>query len=289
MGQYNAPLARHALRAARTARRARPNSSNLPAHAEIDADYHQPGILEEGAASSLPRCCSRSTRSATAKAASSILATHAVSHADGFQGGLPASSSMAGWPALTCDPEYGGQGLPIAGLLNNSALLKCSTRRTRPGTMYPGLSHGAYECLHEHGTPEQKELYLPKLVSTAQWTGTMCLTEPHCGTDLGLLRSKALPQADGSYRITGTKIFISAGEHDITENIHSPGAGSPARCAGGTKGISLFIVPEVPSQCGRQSVGERNKHPPAARWRQDGHPWQRSTCQMNLDDAPPAG
>src|SRR5438132_1111176 len=85
-------------------------------------------------------------------------------------------------------------------------------------TMYPGLVHGAYEALHAHGTDEQKKTYLPKLVS-GEWTGTMCLTEPHCGTDLGMLRSKALPQADGSWLITGNKIFISAGEHDMSENI----------------------------------------------------------------------
>ncbi len=98
-------------------------------------------------------------------------------------------------------------------------------------TMYPGLSHGAYECLREHGTDEQKALYLPKLTS-GEWTGTMCLTEPHCGTDLGLLRTKAEPQADGSYRLTGNKIFISAGEHDLAEQHHPPRAGAPARCAG---------------------------------------------------------
>ena len=121
----------------------------------------------------------------------------------------------AGWASLSCDPEYGGQGLPIA--LNN-ALYETLNSASIAWTMYPGLSHGAYECLHEHGTDEIKALYLPKL-TTGEWTGTMCLTEPHCGTDLGLLRSKAIPNADGSYSITGTKIFISSGEHDMAENI----------------------------------------------------------------------
>ena len=110
-------------------------------------------------------------------------------------------------------------------------------------TMYPGLSHGAYECLHAHGTPEQKATYLPHLTS-GHWTGTMCLTEPHCGTDLGMLRTKAEPQSDGTYKITGQKIFISAGEHDLTENIvHLVLARLPDAPAG-SKGISLFVVPK---------------------------------------------
>ena len=94
-------------------------------------------------------------------------------------------------------------------------------------TMYPGLTHGAYAALSTHGTDEQKQTYLPKMTS-GEWTGTMCLTEAHCGTDLGMMRTKAEPQPDGSYRITGNKIFISAGEHDMTEQHHSPGVGPPA-------------------------------------------------------------
>jgi alkylation response protein AidB-like acyl-CoA dehydrogenase len=122
--------------------------------------------------------------------------------------------------------------------------------------MYPGLSHGAYEAIHRHGSDEQKQTYLPKLV-TGEWTGTMNLTEPHCGTDLGLLRTKAIPQADGTHRITGQKIFISAGEHDLADNIiHLVLArieGAPA----GTKGISLFIVPKFLVK-DDGSLGERN-------------------------------
>ena len=110
-------------------------------------------------------------------------------------------------------------------------------------TMYPGLSHGAYECLHAHGTPEQKSVYLPKLVSGV-WTGTMCLTEPHCGTDLGILRTKAEPNSDGSYAISGTKIFISSGEHDLAENIVHLVLARLPDAPKGTKGISLFIVPK---------------------------------------------
>src|SRR5438132_3238722 len=110
-------------------------------------------------------------------------------------------------------------------------------------TMYPGLVHGAYEALHAHGTDEQKKTYLPKLVS-GQWTGTMCLTESHCGTDLGLLRTKAEPQGDGSYKITGNKIFISAGEHDMSENIVHLVLARLPDAPQGSKGISLFIVPK---------------------------------------------
>jgi alkylation response protein AidB-like acyl-CoA dehydrogenase len=149
-------------------------------------------------------------------------------------------------------------------------------------TMYPGLSHGAYECLHEHGTAEQKALYLPKL-SSGQWTGTMCLTEPHCGTDLGLMRSKAEPQADGSYRISGQKIFISSGEHDLADNIVHLVLARLPDAPQGSKGISLFVVPKfVPTADG--SPGARNGITCAALEHKMGiH--ANATCQMNLDGA----
>lgn len=159
----------------------------------------------------------------------------------------------AGWPALSCDPEFGGQGLPIS--LNN-ALYETLNSANLAWTMYPGLSHGAYECLHAHGSDELKAAYLPKLVS-GEWTGTMCLTEPHCGTDLGILRTKAVPNADGSYAITGTKIFISSGEHDMAENIIHLVLARLPEAPKGTKGISLFIVPKfLPNADG--SIGARN-------------------------------
>jgi alkylation response protein AidB-like acyl-CoA dehydrogenase len=145
-----------------------------------------------------------------------------------------------GWPALGADPDFGGQGLPA---VVNLSVSEMSSGANMAFAMYPGLTHGAYSAIQNGGSPEQKQLYLPKLAS-GEWCGTMNLTEPHCGTDLGLLRTKAVPQADGSYRITGQKIFISAGEHDLTENIiHLVLArieGAPA----GVKGISLFIVPK---------------------------------------------
>jgi len=146
----------------------------------------------------------------------------------------------AGWPTLACEPDYGGQGMPAA---VGIAFQEMMNSANQAFTMYPGLTHGAYDCLLAHGTPEQKALYLPRLVS-GEWMGTMCLTEPHCGTDLGMLRSRAEPQADGTYKITGTKIFISAGEHDLVSNIaHLVLARLPDAPAG-TRGISLFIVPK---------------------------------------------
>ena len=159
----------------------------------------------------------------------------------------------AGWPSLTCDPEFGGQGLPtIVGM----AFGQFTAAASPAFSMYPGLTHGCYEGLHANGSAEQKAMYLPKLAS-GEWGGTMNLTEPQCGTDLGLIRTKATPNADGSYSITGQKIWISSGEHDFTDNIiHLVLArieGAPA----GIKGISLFVVPKfLVNEDG--SLGERN-------------------------------
>ena len=178
--------------------------------------------------------------------------THEVRTPKGFKDAYD-KYVEGGWPALSGDPAYGGQGLPV---VLNQCLYEMLNSANQAWTMYPGLTHGAYECLHAHGTPELKQAYLPKLTS-GQWTGTMCLTEPHCGTDLGMLRSKAEPQADGSYRITGSKIFISSGEHDLAENIvHLVLARLPGAPAG-SKGISLFLVPKfMPKADG--SLGARN-------------------------------
>ena len=145
-----------------------------------------------------------------------------------------------GWPTLSADPNYGGQGLPES--LNIVVSEMVGTANWSWG-MYPGLSHGAVNTVHEFGTDEQKETYLTKLV-TGEWTGTMCLTEPHCGSDLGILRTKAEPNADGSYSITGTKIFISAGDHDMVDNIVHIVLARLPDAPQGTKGISLFIVPK---------------------------------------------
>ncbi|MDY0206299.1 MAG: phenylacyl-CoA dehydrogenase [Pseudomonas sp.] len=158
-----------------------------------------------------------------------------------------------GWPSLAHDAEHGGQGLPESLGISISEMVG---QANWSWGMYPGLSHGAMNTLHAHGTEEQQAVYMSKLVS-GEWTGTMCLTEAHCGTDLGMLRTKAEPQADGSYSISGTKIFISAGEHDLADNIVHIVIARIAGAPEGTKGISLFIVPKfLPNAEG--GVGERN-------------------------------
>src|SRR5579871_3313099 len=158
-----------------------------------------------------------------------------------------------GWPALAAEPAYGGQGLPAVIAMASSEM---SSSANMAFSMYPGLTHGAYSAIFNGGSDEQKDLYLPKL-ATGEWGGTMNLTEPQCGTDLGLIRTKAVPVGDGSYRISGQKIWISSGEHDMAENIvHLVLArieGAPA----GTRGISLFIVPKfIPDAAGKP--GPRN-------------------------------
>ena len=153
----------------------------------------------------------------------------------------------SGWPGLIASPDHGGQGLPrVLGAAFNEFV----TSANMAFGLYPGLSAGAYEALLQHGTEEQKALYLPKLASGA-WTGTMNLTEPHCGTDLGLLRTKAVPRDDGSYALTGTKIFISAGEHDLTDNIVHLVLARIEGAPEGSGGISLFVVPKrLPDEAG---------------------------------------
>ena len=158
-----------------------------------------------------------------------------------------------GWVGLAGDPAYGGQGLPLFLAVLFS---EYGYGANIAFSMYPGLTNGAVAALTVHGSDELKARYLPKM-TTGEWTGTMCLTEPHCGTDLGLIKTRAVPEPDGSYAITGQKIFISAGEHDLADNIvHLVLArieGAPA----GVKGISLFLVPKfLPSADG--GVGERN-------------------------------
>ena len=160
---------------------------------------------------------------------------------------------QGGWQGLSYPEEFGGQGLPMSLNLIKSEMMGTANWSF---TMYPGLSMGCMNTIMQFGTEEQKNTYMPHL-TTGTWSGTMCLTEPQCGTDLGQVKTKAEPQADGTYKITGTKIFISAGEHDLTENIvHIVLARLPDAPAG-TRGISLFIVPKfIPTADG--GVGERN-------------------------------
>jgi alkylation response protein AidB-like acyl-CoA dehydrogenase len=184
-----------------------------------------------------------------------------------------------GWGALNANPAYGGQGLPEAvGKLVEEMI--CGSNVAFG--LYPGLSRGAAAALESHGAESLKNLYLPKLMAGV-WTGTMCLTEAHCGTDLGLLRTRAEPQADGTYRITGSKIFISAGEHDLAENIIHLVLARMPDAPPGIKGISLFVVPKfVPNEAG--GVGARN----AVRCAGIEHKMgikASATCQMNFDAA----
>ena len=184
-----------------------------------------------------------------------------------------------GWNTLASSVEWGGQGLPasVAKLVEE---MVCATNVAF--SLYPGLTHGATIALEGHATPDLKAAYLPKMIS-GEWSGTMCLTEPHCGTDLGLLRTHAVPQPDGSYRVSGAKIFISAGEHDLTSNIiHLVLARLPDAPLG-VKGISLFLVPKfLPDATGNASA--RNgvscgaiEHKMGIR--------ASATCQMNFDEA----
>jgi alkylation response protein AidB-like acyl-CoA dehydrogenase len=190
-----------------------------------------------------------------------------------------AKFAEAGWPSLSAPEQFGGQGLPESmGILMNELLGGSNW----PWAMYPGLSHGAKHTLQAHGTAEQQRIYLTKLVS-GQWSGTMCLTEAHCGSDLGLLKTRAEPQADGTYKISGTKIFISAGEHDLTENIVHIVLARLPDAPKGTKGISLFIVPKfVPDSNGEK--GARNAVSCGSLEHKMGiH--GNATCVMNFDGA----
>ena len=248
----------------------------IPKHADIDADTIN-AVLEEGgkfaAEVTFPLNASGDAEGCTLDNT-----THAVTTPKGFKEAY-AQYVEGGWAALGCDPEYGGQGLPF---VVNTLFFEMLNSANQAWTMYPGLTHGAYAALEAHGTPEQKSTYLPKMTS-GEWTGTMCLTEPHCGTDLGLMRTKAEPQADGTYKITGNKIFISAGEHDMAENIIHLVLARLPDAPPGIKGISLFIVPKFHVNKDG-SVGERNgiycsglEHKMGIK--------ASATCQMTLEGA----
>jgi alkylation response protein AidB-like acyl-CoA dehydrogenase len=186
----------------------------------------------------------------------------------------------AGWPSLGSEPTFGGQGLPrVVGL----AYSEMASSANMAFSMYPGLTHGAYSAILEGGSDEQKALYLPKLAS-AVWGGTMNLTEPQCGTDLGLLRSKAVPQADGSYAISGQKIWISGGEHDLAENIVHLVLARIEGAPEGVRGISLFIVPKfLPNPDG--GVGARNEGVKCVGLEEKMGIHGNATCFMSYEDA----
>ena len=222
----------------------------MPQHAEVDVDTINAVIEEAGKFASeviFPLNISGDTEGCTLDKV-----THEVKTPTGFKEAYD-KFVEGGWAALSCDAAYGGQGLPF---VLNQCLYEMLNSANQAWTMYPGLSHGAYEALHAHGTDAQKALYLPKLTS-GEWTGTMCLTEPHCGTDLGMLRTKAEPLADGTYKITGNKIFISAGEHAMAANIVHLVLARLPDAPKGSKGISLFVVPKFNVKADG-SLGDRN-------------------------------
>jgi len=226
----------------------------LPRHADVDVDTIN-AVLEEGGKFA-SEVLFPINLSGDQEGCTHDKATRAVRPPKGFKEAY-AQYVEGGWPALAADPAYGGQGLPI---VVNHCLYEMLNSANQAWTMYPGLSHAAYECIRAHGTETQKTTFLPKLTS-GEWTGTMCLTEPHCGTDLGLLRTKAEPvlggEADGTYKLSGQKIFISAGEHDLAANIVHLVLARLPDAPEGSKGISLFAVSKF--HVGADgTVGERN-------------------------------
>ncbi len=224
------------------------SESGLPGRAELDAPFTQAVLDAAGQLASEVL----EPLNASGDREGCVLENGAVRTPAGFDRAFDAMRE-GGWTGLDCDPDYGGQGMPY---VLNVATNEMFVSANMAFNMYQGLTHGAYSAIHAHGSDTQKAMYLPRLVS-CEWTGTMNLTEPHCGTDLGLLRTRAEPQDDGSYLITGQKIFISAGDHDLADNVihlvlaKAPGGGE------GTKGISLFIVPKfLVNEDG--SLGTRN-------------------------------
>ncbi len=261
-----------------------PALKEIPAHADIDADTIDQVLEQAGkfcAEVLLPLNLSGDQEGCHFDAG-----THVVTVPKGFKEAYR-QYREGGWPSLSGDTEFGGQGLPH---LLEIAFSEMKYATNQAWTMYPSLAHGVYNCLHVHGTDEQKQLYLPKIAS-GEWLGTMCLTESHCGTDLGMLRTKAIPnfkdgQPDGSYKLTGNKIFISSGEHDMTDNIVHMVLARLPDAPQGSKGISLFIVPKfLPVGTGADAtVGERNPIFCGAIEHKMGiH--GNATCQLNLDGA----
>ena len=251
----------------------------LPRYTELDADTLNQVVEQAG------KFCEELllpiNQSGDAEGCTYDPATHSVRTPHGFKEAFEAFRA-AGWPGLAGETEFGGQGLPH---LLQIAFYEMQYSTNQAWASYAGLTIGASECLLLHGTDAQKNIYLPKLTS-GQWTGTMCLTEPQCGTDLGLIRTRAEPQADGSYRLTGAKIFITAGEHDLAENIIHLVLARLPDAPPGTKGISLFVVPKflVEGTGSEAKSGARNGlYCGGIEHKMGIH--GSATCQINLDQA----
>ena len=250
------------------------HDSEIPGYGELDNDYLN-AILEEAS-----------------KISSEVLAPlNAIGDKHGcrFENGIvytPPGFKEAfnqlkdgGWTGIDCDIKFGGQGLPY---LISIAVGEMFASANMALGMYHGLTHGAYSAIYSHGSEEQKDKYLPNLVN-CKWTGTMNLTEPHCGTDLGMMRTKASRNADGTFRISGQKIFISAGDHDLAENIIHLVLAKIPNGPDGVKGISLFIVPKfLVNEDG--SLGERNQVS-VGKIEQKMGIHGNATCVMNYDEA----
>jgi alkylation response protein AidB-like acyl-CoA dehydrogenase len=242
----------------------------LPAHAEADIDLMQQVLEESG--KFVAEVVAPLNRDGDEIGAQ--WKDGAVTMPPGFRDAYQAFW-QAGWPALACAPEDGGQGLPA---VLEAMLYEMLSAANHGWTMAPGLLHGAYECIKHHASDELKARYLEK-VATGEWLATMCLTEPHAGSDLGLCRTKAVPLPDGRYTLSGTKIFISGGEHDLTDNIVHLVLARLPDAPPGPKGLSLFLVPKFYEDGTRSAaVCERIEEKMGLH----GSP----TCVMRFDEAP---
>jgi alkylation response protein AidB-like acyl-CoA dehydrogenase len=250
------------------------SEQDIPGYADLDRDFTGAVIEEAGKVASEVLA----PLNLSGDVAGCVLENGVVRTPKGFKDAFKVMKD-GGWTAMDCDPEYGGQGLPY---VMHTAAQETMVSANMAFQMYQGLTHGAYSAIHVHGSAEQKQKFLPKMV-TCEWTGTMNLTEPHCGTDLGLMRTKAVPQDNGSYKISGQKIFISAGDHDMADNIiHLVLARIPGG-PDGIKGVSLFIVPKVIVN-DDGSLGDHNGVSVGKIEEKMGiH--ANATCVMNYDDA----